>query len=420
MSYIPLVDRMNFTVKYPQLEIDLTQQRSGKKRFDLHKNVESSYQLYTPVDSKSYNNAPDQIIPDIKKQALQNPALSYSQNPGIHTTDLPVSYSIFSNKYSSNPEGQKHLESSQTTKTLPNPLKNHISNPSLQEKSNKNPYPWYQDPPKNRNLSQDPSISYDPYLEITQKPNKSSENPQFVDEIDKLQAELKMKEKEILKYHEILINKANSPPPGTTHDVLSKISKQEYDRQKFLQQRMQTSNDLEFQMYEKYKEKQQALSQKDKEQMQRLEMLRMMQEKEAKERLEKLIRAKEYKEQLDFQAQVKKVLNPEKHQKKFDLQKFEGFSNTLTPSPGQGSSVILPKFTKKNPKTLCYNPITGDSKDTSQYVYGRFPRNSGENESTGFNENAYKNIEEDAKAEGKSEEKFLSGYGSLVLQNTKN
>jgi hypothetical protein len=180
---------------------------------------------------------------------------------------------------------------------------------------------------------------------------------------------------------------------------------------------MQTSNDLEFQMYEKYKEKQQVISQREKEQMQRLEMLRMMQEKEAKERLEKLIRAKEYKEQLDFQAQVKKVLNPEK---RLDLQKLQNLANTLTPSPGQSSGVTLPKFTKKNPKTLCYNPITGDVKDTSQYVYGRFPRNSGENENAGFSENAHKNLEEDAKAEQKSEEKFLSGYGSLVVQNTKN
>lgn len=357
---------------------------------------------------------------------MQNPGVNVnSQSQGVRPSDLPSSYSSFSNKILNNSEGQKHLEPSQTTKILPNPLKSHIQNPNLQERQYKSPYPWYQDQPKHRNLSQDPSSSYEPYKEIAPQPNnyhnKSSENPQFVDEIEKLQAELKMKEAEIMKYHEILINKANSPPPGmTTHNTLIKVSKMEYDRQKFLQQRMQTSNDLEFQMHEKYKERQQALSQREKEQIQRLEILRIMQEKEAKERFEKLVKAKEYKEQLDFQAQVKKVLNPEKHEKRLDLQKLQNLGNTLTPSPGQGSGVTLPKFTKKNPKTLCYNPITGDVKDTSQYVYGRFPRNSGENENTGLNENAYKNLEEDAKAEQKSEEKFLSGYGSLVVQNTKN
>lgn len=402
-----------------------------------------------------------------------------NQSPSAKISDLPASYTSFSHKYLTDPESSKHIESSKTTaKIVRKPLDEQI----IQDKEFSN-----QDKPipKPRYASQDPNVSKDPYNDLLSEKNHKVTNntlddPQIFDEIDKLQAELKMKEAEIFKYQEMLysqtphikntnyspnpqipntnynqnpqilnasynpnpqiLNGNYSPSPqipnsNYSQNVLNQMAKIEYDKQKIINQRLQNSNDLESQIYEKYREKQTIFSQREKEQQQRLEMLRIIKELDAKERIDKAIRAKEYREQLDFQSQVKRVLrstekiggkadSPDKKSELFRYQPPNPFTNSNT----QGIITSPHKFTKKSPKTVCYNPITGDLKDTSEFVFGPHPllgiSTSDTKDLQGNNGKGYKDIEDskeiENKTEIKNEDKFLSGYGSLVVQNNKN
>ncbi|OMJ81360.1 hypothetical protein SteCoe_18217 [Stentor coeruleus] len=529
-------ERLDFSVKHPQLELDISNQRLGRKRYDQHKNFESTRTNYgysnltknynegirdsenisidnkknifrplisTPVNSNSFltfeqqkaqeihnrNPYENNDIEKLVERYNENKRIQRGQSTHLYSMnrqspldkikDLPVSYTSFSNKYLTESEPLKNLESSKTTaKIVRKPLDEQI----FQKKQQDINYDLYQDKitPKPRYSSQDPNVSKDHYnnllleknYEIT---NNTLKSPRIYDEIDKLQAELKMKEAEIAKYQEILLKQTsysqdinNTPNPqipnnnanfqipnnnntncqisnnynpnpqipntNYSQNVLNQIAKLEYDKQKIINQRLQNLNDLESQLYEKYKEKQTIISLKEKEQQQRLEMLRIIKELDTKERIDKAIRAKEYREQLDFQSQVKKVLmNTEKIEgkadsfdKKSDVFRYKS-SNLFTNTNNQGIISSPPKFTKKSPKTVCYNPITGDLKDTSEFVFGPHPflgTNSIDRKNLqGGNGKGYKDTEDNKEIENKleikNEDKFLSGYGSLVIQNNK-
>ncbi|OMJ95479.1 hypothetical protein SteCoe_1071 [Stentor coeruleus] len=529
-------ERLDFSVRHPQLELDISQQRLGRKRYDQHKNFESTKTNYgynslsanynegskdsagistdnkkniftplinTPVNSNGLAFGQAKAQETLNKNSYENKDLEKlvarynenkrlqkeettnlypinSQNPSAKLTDLPESYTSFSQKYLTDPEPLKHIEPSKTTAKI---VRKTIDDQIIQEKQPSNQNDWYQDKliPKPRYASQDPNVSKDPYNDLLPEKNhkvmnSNLEGSQIYDEIDKLQAELKIKEAEIAKYQEMLFSQTpqiqntnytpkpqipntnytpnpqvpntnynqnpqnsnrnysqNSQIPHTNYseNMLNQVAKIEYDKQKIINQRLKNLNDLESQIYEKYKEKQMIFNQKEKEQQQRLEMLRIIKELDAKERIDKAIKANEYREQLDFQSQVKRVLrntekiggkadSPDKKSELFRYQPPNPFSN----ANNQGIITSPPKFTKKSPKTVCYNPITGNLKDTSEFIFGPHPllgTNSGEKDLQGINGKGYtEDIKEIEKTDIKNEDKFLSGYGSLVVQNNKN
>ena len=139
---------------------------------------------------------------------------------------------------------------------------------------------------------------------------------------------------------------------------------------------------LDYQISQKSRAKTIEQLEKEKEQAIRLEMLKKLKEDEARERYEKIRKAKEYREQLEVQSLVKSNLN---YQEKI-LSKNENFVNNESPlrnsenNPNNNVSVQnfsyspgIQKFTKKTPKTMSFNPITGVLRDTSQYVLGQYP-----------------------------------------------
>ena len=310
----------------------------------------------------------------------------------------------------------------------------------------------YQIPEENHNF---PDIEKSGMLQL--KNPEEATNNDFPDEIDKLQEEIKKKEEEISKYKEYL-NSRNLQYKSITHkdEIYQRISKLQFDKQRIIDQRRENSKSLDLQIFQKTKTKEHEQEIKGKEQNQRLEMLRLMRESEIREREDRYIKAKEYKEQLDFQANVKNNLKQQLSQprnifyqscaNKSELFKYRD-PNPFTNTPNE--LVFFPnpsKFTKKSPKTMCYNPITGDLKDTSPYLLGVHPSLSSVpklNNSITPNQSiiSYENADErkkgsenmnklietkktqefDPKEQKKKDDhptdKNLSGYGALILKN---
>jgi hypothetical protein len=155
-----------------------------------------------------------------------------------------------------------------------------------------------------------------------------------------------------------------------------------FDKQRSEDQKKISSNTLDLQINEKFNQKLLQQHEKDKEQAIRLEMLKKLKEDEARERYERLQKAKEYREQLEVQSLVKSNMNyQEKLLYKNDIQRHNESPPKVYESQSRSnhsvqslshSPIGVPMFTKKTPKTMCFNPITGVLKDTSQFGIGSF------------------------------------------------
>ena len=207
--------------------------------------------------------------------------------------------------------------------------------------------------------------------------------PEFIDELDKLQEELKKKNEEIARYRELLVSKNVIKDNSKIEEVYNMISKVQQDKQRLLGQRKQNSMSLDFQISQKQVEKQLEFEKREKEQIQRLEMLKAMRESDVSDRKERYMRAQAYREELDVQAKVRNLITHRLPQSKSIFAQSDASKSSLhqfhPPNPfakttPEASFLPVPTaFTKKAPKTLCYNPITGDIKDTSPYIRGTHP-----------------------------------------------
>ncbi|OMJ66222.1 hypothetical protein SteCoe_37021 [Stentor coeruleus] len=233
--------------------------------------------------------------------------------------------------------------------------------------------------------TQDPKDSYGKDPENQEKIQETYEDnkyPDYTDEIEKLKHELKKKEEELAIYQLSLQDKsiANMNPDEAA--IYSRINKAMFDKYRIEEQRKITVSSLESQLTEKSKLKMMEQLAKEREQFIRLEMLKKIKEDEMRERYEKSLKAKEYRDQLEVQSIVKSNIN---HQERIiyknDIPKpiesppppVDGITRNNSTVSHVPFSPGTYKFTKKTPKTICYNPITGVLKDTSQYVVGPFP-----------------------------------------------
>jgi hypothetical protein len=327
------------------------------------------YDIYyeKPYNNPQYDNKiPSQALPkdpqpgnysespypkyDEKKYYQDSPYNRYPDNPYKKTPDSLSKYQEIKNTDFQNPESNYSQNKS------PNPAAKY---PNLIETND--------DPKFTQNENELENKYEDPMY------------PEYTDEIEKLKEELRKKEEELTQYQNNLIQKPPNARDPDDQAIYSRINKSLFDKQRLEEQKKINSASLEYQISQKSKVKSFEQMEKEKEQAIRLEMLKKLKEDEARERYEKFMKAKEYREQLEVQSLVKSnINNQEKLLYKNDIPKnneanlgmiddSNSISNPITYTPGSQ------KFTKKTPKTICYNPITGVLRDTSQYVLGQYP-----------------------------------------------
>lgn len=152
--------------------------------------------------------------------------------------------------------------------------------------------------------------------------------------------------------------------------------KTKFDQYKAIQQKQLANTILSQQVQEHFQARSRFSQEKQDEVRFRLEALKKQQEDQIRQNLEQQLRARAYKEDLDTQKYLKsRITNEEK-----------SIRNSPIPHPAESplknpfiSSSIEPSkmyFTRHQPKTLCFNPITGSLEDTSNYVLGRYPEKS--------------------------------------------
>ena len=314
----------------------------------------------------------------------------------------------------------------------PNPSQN--PNENLYQKYQENNYQKYNEPVINeysgveRNIAQEKNQGLNNYTD--EKPQEDQENkyeepkyPEYADEIEKLKDELRRKEEELNAYQQSLIaNAGNQPKEPEEQSIYSRINKTLFDKQRLEEQKKYNSMTLDYQISEKSKARSLEIMEKEREQSMRLEMLKKIRDDEARERYEKMLRAKEYRDQLEVQSLVKSNMNyQEKLQLKSDVPRpnesppriSELEPRSYNSQQNLSYSPATQKFTKKTPKTMCYNPITGVLRDTSQYVIGSFPSYNVKDPSITYHKNQSK-VPEIASHPAFYQQKYTKNHPKVV------
>jgi hypothetical protein len=185
----------------------------------------------------------------------------------------------------------------------------------------------------------------------------------YLDDISKLQKTIKDKE-DHLEYL-----RKSSPYQS---QLYINYNKDLFDKIKSNQLQKYNSDELKSQMNYKLEAKQKELSLKQQEVQARLQDLIKQREENLKKGYESFSRAREYKSDLDTQKHLNSCIKSEKNNEiRSDVPKATEYPiQSFSPIPVMMNSRTF--FTKKAPKTMFYNPITGDLQDTSNYLYGRY------------------------------------------------
>jgi len=258
--------------------------------------------------------------------------------------------------------------------------------------------------PPDQSYSQPPT-RYDPSIEAkaAQSHNSAPADSAYDDklaELQTLQEQLRKREEELAKYQRLKQSVSHSPaksPFPSDAEAFDRINKSLWDKQVFAEHRKANVQALNYQLNEKEMKQQWVTLQREQEQMQRLEHLKRLREVEMQERLNLLSRAQQYRQHLDMQQELKQQLavqerlrnqalppaetapprqspmhtnyEPQTEYEKVAMQFYELPTDSLT-----ASSLTPFRLTKKSPKTISYNPITGIVRDTSLYLQGNIPR----------------------------------------------
>ena len=457
MNYSAVYDRGALKVVHPQLETNVTEQRAGRKRFEMRKNEESSGLSYgygmNHGQKKSFTEETSQAYPprgDVPnefykaspyKQADYKSTNSYREQPGgsynsnSYNQNNPgygagpsQSYGVNAGGASGYPPGPngnlnregagKYMEQgrNQYDEGMYESYEEKYGNESNFNRDKVGAQ--YDEPKPSQSIGNqaDYSRQYeDPSAPQAEEPKQGD----YYDEIEKLKEELRRKELELASYSQPL-NKTPPKQVDSQEAMYSRINKAMFDKQRTEEQRKVNSSTLDYQLNEKNRMKSLYQQEKEREQAIRLEMLRKLKEDEAIERMDKQRRAKEYREQLEVQNLVKSnIKNQERMLYKNDLpksfeappQQYEPISRSNNSANNLGYSPA--SFTKKTPKTICYNPITGVLKDTSQFVYGSFPSYNVKDPSITYHKNQ-SNIPELAAHPAFQQVKFTKNHPKVV------
>ncbi|OMJ74549.1 hypothetical protein SteCoe_26511 [Stentor coeruleus] len=184
----------------------------------------------------------------------------------------------------------------------------------------------------------------------------------YLYEITELKKKIQEKEKLIERLQK-------SPSPSSLY--LS-YNKDKFDQLKFEEQRKLQVGFLNSQLIDKNEMRMREIEKREQEMRARLDDLKRQKKEEYEREMLMKTRAMAYKEDLDTQQHLKYYIRNEESQEfkaavprqsEFPIQK-------VSPSPIYKE--IHTTFTKKHPKTIFYNPITGDLRDSTNFVNGNF------------------------------------------------
>lgn len=359
MYYSAIHDRGHLQAINPQLNYSPGNVPSGVKRYSMHKNMQSTGVAETATDF-------------YVKQYKDQLAMLKAQKEVPSAADV----SAF---YGDNTE-------------QPNPYRRQtgVTAQHAMPKSEPPQRPAYEAPPTHSQPEdhgyRDPRDQQPTYEEYVQQQRQGQD-----DEVQKLRDELARKEAELLAYRQDQGNKQKVSP--TKHDLYNRFDKDQWDRQVVAEGKLTTLTGLNQQMEQKKQISQIERLMKEQESAKRLEDLKRMREDELRSRAEKVSREKEYRDHLVMQTKLRQQISrAENFYDRATLapeqvsppppprfvsmpppnprNEFERNLNDFYASPTTSPMLAQPRLTKKAPKTICFNPITGGLKDTSVYLFG--------------------------------------------------
>ena len=214
----------------------------------------------------------------------------------------------------------------------------------------------------------------------------------------KIKEDIRRREAEIEEIKNTL-NRIYQHEPQEHVDLYNRLDKVMWDRQMESEKRKINSNSLESQILQKQKLKTIEEVEKEKERSTRLYMINQVKKDEMQERLDAISKANKYREELNIQAALQKQIHDiEQFQYKAPIPRPkenpppQRYTEGISPinsknergkyqnySPEKYYSSNIFQFTKKAPKTLIFNPITGELKDTSMIEQRSFSYLKGRN-----------------------------------------
>ena len=183
----------------------------------------------------------------------------------------------------------------------------------------------------------------------------------YLDQIQKLKQTIKEKENQISQLEK------KSPYQS---QLYMNYNKESFDKLLSQEQRKVVYTVLQSQLSEKNELKKQEMTRKEMDAQARLEDLRKQRQEALENQYKNISRAKGYKEDLDTQQHLKSYIKAEElYDIKSNIPRFNE-SPVQSISPNSIHMITRATFTKKNPKTIFYNPITGELQDMANYING--------------------------------------------------
>ncbi|CAG9316424.1 unnamed protein product [Blepharisma stoltei] len=347
MNYTTEYNRGYIGVVHPQLNSEPGEFRFGRKRFDVDKNAQSSHIVYNvrkPVITSEEPRNREQYIEDLPS----NPQKDYEQ----------PTQSSYQPRSSSIPKNYSQLYDEK----LPNykPKAGTVRNNDYQYEDQSPGYTKQQG--FDRSFQEEATQYIDPAIEKPhQEPAPLSLAEKYTRELEILKEQLRQKDEILQSFQQ-----RKSPAPNISQEeAYNRLNKGIYDKVRMEEQRKETTSNLDFQLSLKEQQKQIQILEREKEQARRLEELKKLRDDEAYEREQKIRRAKQYRENLEVQELLKNQLKGNGSVNKSYVEEVSQFEiNRSDQSLSKIESPSFPRYAKKNPRTITFDPITGALRDT--------------------------------------------------------
>jgi hypothetical protein len=261
------------------------------------------------------------------------------------------------------------------------------------------------------------------HLSINELPNSSDSEIDIAennDAVSSLKNELTQKEEEIKRLQNELQSSHNSNFGKSVG-----INKEMFDRLYYKEKQRENANGLDLQLKEQEERKRILIVEKEKEKQELINIIQKMNEDKSKEHEEQVRKLKNYRAELDMQKAYRLDLKYNDTYNNKPERKFESFPEMFVDSPNAGYFSTLSKYTRKSPRHLEFNPITGVLKEA---VVSNSPgANQGSpNENHGktqrgsiprgvANNNIFHSRQSDYFLDEKN--RHLSDYGTLIMQS---
>ncbi|OMJ71107.1 hypothetical protein SteCoe_30757 [Stentor coeruleus] len=233
------------------------------------------------------------------------------------------------------------------------------------------------------------------------------------------QYEIMELKKKIQEKEQLIQRLQKSPSPSSLY---INYNKDKFDQMKFEEQRRLQVELLNSQLVGKNETRMRETEKKEQEMRARLEDLKRQKKEEYEREMLMKTRAMAYKEDLDTQQHLKYYIRQEESQdfkaavprpSEFPIQKV---------SPNPIYKETHANFTKKHPKTIFYNPITGDLRDSMNFANGNFSIDPAHKQSNSLiltqNKNMNRIAVEFSDMRAFQQPKYTKSHPKIVLTNT--